>query len=83
MNHYQAIILALDNLGGEGTIGQVNDWINSNYPNTWKEAGTALADMVPMSLGGNRSSNVSEEFRILERVSPGRYRLFQKMESVK
>jgi hypothetical protein len=48
MNHYQAIILALDNLGGEGTIGQVNDWINSNYPNTWKDAGTSLADIVPM-----------------------------------
>lgn len=79
MNHYQAIILALDELGGKGTIRQVNDWINTNYPNKWKDAGTALADMVPKSLGGNRSSNVSDEYQILERVSPGRYRLFQKM----
>jgi hypothetical protein len=26
MNHYQAIILALDNLGGEGTIKEVSNW---------------------------------------------------------
>jgi hypothetical protein len=78
MNHYQAIILALVDLGGEGTIKQVNSWVNTHYPNKWKDTGTTLADMVPKSLGGNPSSNVSDDFRILERVSPGRYRLFQK-----
>ncbi|SEN00470.1 hypothetical protein SAMN05192533_10816 [Mesobacillus persicus] len=76
MNHYQAIILALEDLGGEGTIKEVNDWIHFHYPNTWKDRGTALADMVPVSLGGNSSSTVGDEYRILERVSPGKYRLF-------
>jgi hypothetical protein len=78
MNHYQASILALDNLGGEGTIKEVSNWIQTRYPNTWRDVGTTLADMVPKSLGGNSSSTVSEEYRVLERVSPGRYRLYQR-----
>jgi hypothetical protein len=78
MNHYQAIILALDDIGGEGTIKEVSDWIQIKYPNTWKDVGTTLADMVPKSLGGNSSSTVSDEYRVLKRVSPGRYRLYQK-----
>lgn len=75
MNLYHAIILALDELGGEGTIKEVSDWINTRYPNTWKDVGTALADMVPQKLGGNNSSTVSDEYRILERVSRARYRI--------
>jgi hypothetical protein len=77
MNLNQAIILALDNLGGEGTIMEVSEWIQKRYPNTWKDAGTSLADMVPKSLGGNSSSTVSDEYRVLERVSLGKYRLYQ------
>ncbi|MCM3768761.1 hypothetical protein M3234_28230 [Neobacillus niacini] len=68
MNHYQAIILALDSLGGEGTIREVNESIQTKYPNKWRDAGTAMADMAPESLGGNCSSNVSDEYRILESV---------------
>jgi hypothetical protein len=77
MNLNQAIILALDDLGGEGTIKEVNEWIQKKYPNTWKDVGTSLADMVPKSLGGNSSSTVSDEYRVLERISPGKYRLYQ------
>jgi hypothetical protein len=77
MNHYQAIILALDDLGGEGTIKEICAWIETKYPNTWKDVGTALADMVPRSLGGNSSSTVSEDYRVLERIAPGKYRLNQ------
>ncbi|MEH7254305.1 hypothetical protein V7111_19465 [Neobacillus niacini] len=44
MNHYEAIILAIDDLGGEGTIKEVSDWIQTRYPNTWKDVGTTLAD---------------------------------------
>jgi hypothetical protein len=80
MNHYQAIILALEDLGGEGTIKEVKEWVDLHYPNTWKDTGTTLADMVPMSLGGNSSSNVGDEYRILERISPGKYRLYTRME---
>lgn len=76
MNHYQAIILALEDLGGERTIKEVNNWIQFHYPNTYKDSGTALADMVPVSFGGNSSSTVGDEYRVLERVSPGKYRLF-------
>jgi hypothetical protein len=43
-----------------------------------EDVGTALADMVPKSLGGNSSSTVGADYRILEKVSPGKYRLFQK-----
>jgi hypothetical protein len=77
MNHYQAIILALEGLGGEGKISEVNEWIQKHYPNTWKGVGTAIADMVPKSLGGNSSSTVSDEYRVLKRVAPGKYRLYQ------
>lgn len=80
MNHYQAIILALEDLGGEGTIKEVKEWVHLHYSNTWKDTGTTLADMVPMSLGGNSSSNVGDEYRILERISPGKYRLYTRME---
>ena len=38
-NHYQANIQALESLGGEGTIQQVNEWIELKY------IGTNMADM--------------------------------------
>jgi hypothetical protein len=34
VNHYQAIILALDDLGGEGTIKDISGWIEAKYPNS-------------------------------------------------
>jgi hypothetical protein len=75
MKHYEAIIEALEILGGEATIKEIDDLINKKHPHMWKPAGTALADMVPKSYGGNVSSTIKEEFRVLERISPGRYRL--------
>jgi hypothetical protein len=60
-----------------GTIKEVSSWIETNYPNTWKEVGTAQADMVPKSLGGNSSSTVSDEYRVLKRLSPGKYSLYK------
>lgn len=36
MNLNQAIILALDELGEEGTIQAVTEWVESKYPHTWK-----------------------------------------------
>ncbi|WP_066300257.1 hypothetical protein [Bacillus sp. FJAT-29937] len=77
MNLNEAIILALNSLGGEGTIEKVANWVEKEYPNRWKDIGTALADMVPESLGGNSTSNTKEEFRILEKVSRGRFRLIR------
>ncbi|MEW9053961.1 MAG: hypothetical protein AB2392_22600 [Neobacillus sp.] len=78
MNLHHAILLALEDLGGEGTIKEVTKWIEKEYPNTWKDIGTALADMVPVSRGGNVTSTVSDEYRVLERVERGRYALYSK-----
>jgi hypothetical protein len=64
-------------VSGEASIDQVDHLINKKYPDMWKSASTTKADMVPKSRGGNISSTVKEEYRILERVSPGRYRLIQ------
>jgi hypothetical protein len=75
LNHNEAIIWALVDLGGEGSIQEVREWLDENYPNTWKDTGTALTDMVPESHGGNSSSAVKEDYRVLERVGRGRYRI--------
>jgi hypothetical protein len=82
MNLYHAIILALEDLDGEGTIKEVTDWIQSEYPGTWKDVGTTLADMVPVTLGGNSSSNAPDEYRVLDRVSRGCYQLYSKVTSI-
>lgn len=74
MNQNEAIICVLIDLGGEATIKEVQAWLDEQYPYTWKDSGTALADMIPLSHGGNSSSTVKEEYRVLERVSRGRYR---------
>jgi hypothetical protein len=78
MTHYKAIIEALECLGGEGTIKEIDQLISVAYPDRWKDSGTALADMVPVYLGGNQSSSVRDEYRILQKVSRGTYRLIYK-----
>jgi hypothetical protein len=78
MTQNEAIIEALEALGGAGTIKEVNAWMEKKYPSRWKDTGTALADMVPVYLGGTTTSNVRDELRILEKVSRGRYRLIYK-----
>lgn len=70
-NHYQANIQALESLGGEGTIQQVNEWIELKY------IGTNMADMVPKVVGGNNSSLVVKEYQVLERVARGKYRIIR------
>jgi hypothetical protein len=78
MTQNEVIIEALEALGGDGTIKEVSAWMDEMYPNRWKDYGTAMADMVPVYLGGNSTSNVKDELRILERMAPGRYRLIYK-----
>jgi hypothetical protein len=78
MTLVEAIIKALEALGGEGTIQDVHQKVNEMHPSKWKDPSTALADMVPVYLGGNTSSNVKDEFRVLDRVEKGRYRLIYK-----
>ena len=75
MTQPEAIIEAFKALGGVKTIYEINAWVSQKYGDVWKDCGTPMADMVAISRGGNSSSNVREELRVLERVSPGEYSL--------
>lgn len=70
----EAIIQALRELGGEASIQEVKELVERNHPNTWKDISTVMADMVPVSRGGNGSSLLREDTRVLVRVARGRYR---------
>jgi len=72
---HEAIIEAFKALGGVRTIGEIRDWVRKKYGDRWKDFGTRMTDMVPQELGGNPSSNVRDEFRVLRRFSRGRYSL--------
>ncbi len=71
----EAIIEAFKALKGTRTIAEIRGWVKREYGDRWKDFGTKMADMFPLELGGNPSSNVSEKFRVFRRVSRGRYRL--------
>lgn len=72
---YSAIFEAFKALGGVKTIYEINEWVRQKYGDVWKDYRTPMADMVPISRGGNSSSKVREELRVLERVAFGEYRL--------
>lgn len=72
VNCKDAIREALENLGGEGTIKQVKDYIVSKYGPRWKDISTAMADL---TFPGSKSSTYTINERFLERVAKGRYRL--------
>ena len=73
----EAIIEAFKELGGVRTKEEIATWVNNKYGTKWKDFSTPLADMVPESRGGNKSSLVPEYFRVLERVERGKYRLVE------
>lgn len=75
MTQCEAIIEALQALGGEADIREVEEWVNIKYQNRWKDTGTCLADMVSVEMGGNTSSLIPLHFRVVERVERGRYKL--------
>jgi hypothetical protein len=74
-NLKEAIIEALYSLGGSGSISEVSSYINSKYPNRWKDIGTTMADLCPNST----SSLVPQKERVLERIARGKYRLRKSM----
>ncbi|MHC9538582.1 MAG: hypothetical protein AB9903_03600 [Vulcanimicrobiota bacterium] len=74
----EAIIEAFKNLGGVRDIEEITEWVNEKYGECWKDFGTSMADMVAQSHGGNSSSTLREELRILERVNLGKYRIITK-----
>lgn len=71
----KAIIDAFHALGGDRHFDDIENWIINRYGAMWKRSTieTNMADMVPESLGGNPSSNVRTELRVLRRVDDGIY----------
>ncbi|MGO4350018.1 hypothetical protein AB4Z45_31575 [Paenibacillus sp. MCAF9] len=74
---YDAIIDALQTLGGERHYTEINDWIVSKYGPRWKSCNTEMADMVHPERGGknNDSSRHPTEKRVLSRKGDGIYSL--------
>lgn len=79
LSQSEAIIEAFKNLEGVRTAQEIRNWVIKNYGDQWKDYNTTLADMVPYSLGGNSSSTVPEYFRILKRISRGKYCLIDEL----
>lgn len=73
----EVIITAFKTLGGEREIREIREWIYANYEEEWSDISTTMADMVPVSQGGNKSSRIRDEYRVLKRVSRGRYCLLE------
>jgi hypothetical protein len=71
----EAIIEAFITLGGIHNKQEKSEWVTNKYGAKWKDFGTPMADMVPVSYGGNKSSLVPSEFRVLQRISLGKYAL--------
>jgi hypothetical protein len=78
-NLKEAIIEALTSMGGSGSISEVSNYINSRYPNKWKDISisTAMADLCPEST----TSTYKKADRVLERIGRGKYRLRKSMAS--
>lgn len=62
MTHCESIIEAFEVLDGEGRNKEIHNLIEEKYPDSWKDTGTALADMVPEFIGGNTSFRVRDDF---------------------
>lgn len=75
VTQYEAIIEAFRALGGEKKIREIEEWVSRKYGRRWKDFGTPMADTVPRSLGGNKSSQCPRRYQVLKRVARGVYRL--------
>jgi len=78
MTQAEAIIAAFQKLGGERTIQEIEDWATATNGARWKDFSTQMADMLPLSHGGNGTSSVPDYFRVLERIRRGTYCLINK-----
>jgi hypothetical protein len=74
-NLKEAIIEALTSMGGSGSTSEISNYINSRYPNKWKDISTVMADLCPEST----TSTYKKTDRVLERIGRGRYRLRKSM----
>ncbi|MFY2158279.1 hypothetical protein ACOSZF_22045 [Cytobacillus firmus] len=75
LTQYEAIIQAFEHLGKPTTIREMEEYIRKKHGDVWKDFGTVLADMVSPTHGGNHSSKIPNQYRILKRVSRGKYSL--------
>jgi len=69
------IIEAFRALGGRRSIREIEDWVTERHGARWASSSfsTTMADMVPEALGGNSSSLILGDKRVLRRVSRGVY----------
>lgn len=65
-----AIKEAMKALGGEATIKEVRQWIDTKYPKRWIDITKSMADL---TYPGNKASQYPMNERFLKRVSRGRY----------
>lgn len=77
----EVIMEAMKDLGGECRIEEIKNWVGLKYGDRWKDFHTIMADMVPVSHGGNNSSTIASKYRCLKRVSRGNYSLIEAKES--
>jgi hypothetical protein len=77
LTQYEAVIQAFEELGKATTIKEMEEYVRKKHGNVWRDFGTVMADMVSIVHGGNHSSTVPSEFRILKRISRGRYALLK------
>lgn len=70
----EAIIEAFEELGGTRTIAEIKKHVSDKHgTEKWKDFGTVMADMVSTQYGGNNSSDVPKQYRVLKRISRGLY----------
>jgi hypothetical protein len=74
MTSAELIRAALESMGGEGSIPEVQDWVRRTHPGIVADS-TISTDMADLADPGNASSTYPMEARFLERVSRGRYRI--------
>lgn len=67
-----AILEAMEALGGEASIMEVNDWIAANLPDSWSDIGTMMSDLAEPA---SASTSYRAEDRFLLRLGSGRYRI--------
>ena len=65
---------ALESMGGEGSIPDVQAWVRRNRPGFVTDS-TIATSMADLAYPGNASSTYARDARFLERVGPGRYRI--------
>lgn len=84
MAQAEAVIEAFKVLGGCRHFSEIASWVNTRihlFGRKWSDFGTCMADMVPLSHGGNPTSTKKKSVRVLKRCEPGVYCLITKQKN--